>query len=824
MRTPKNRTRIFVGLIVVGLMCLLGVISQTSSATFNFVATRTDAPPTTLPCGSVPDEFPDPTGGGPFGIAAGADGNLWFTQMSNKIGQITPLGIVTEFTLPGADSPTRGITAGPDGNLWFTETDSDRTGRIGRITPTGEITEFTVRLGGIDFLGIGLEDIAAGPDGNLWFTGMNVNGDGIIGRITPTGNITEFGLPTQYSYPSGITAGPNGALELWFTEHGEGGNIGNGRNGRIGRITTDGVLTEYALPPTPNNTPIGPYDITAGPDGNLWFTETNSAQIGRITPAGIITEFAITFAGGSRPVGITAGPDGNLWFVEDGGRIGRITTAGVITEVYDLGSSSGLKGITVGPDGALWFTEHQANKIGRICPPPTDADGDGIPDDVDNCPAIANADQTDTDGDGTGDACDSDDDGDGVADDADNCPLTANADQLDTDSDGQGNACDSDDDGDGDPDTTDCAPLDPAVHSGATEIPYDGIDQDCNGFDLTDVDQDGHNATAAGGDDCNDSNAAIYPGATEVCDGLDNDCDGQIDEGFPNTDGDSQANCVDSDDDNDGVPDINDNCPLVVNPNQTDADNDGVGDACDPDYSQLSINDVAMTEGNKGTKNFTFTVTLSPARSVAVTVQYATANGTALSGSDYNSALGTLTIPAGNTSGIINLGVKGDTTPENDETFNINLSNATNAVINDGQGTGTIQNDDPASADLIISKSAPSGTFRPGDQISYTIAVTNNGPSPAQSVVMMDNLPSQVTFVSCGATNGGVCGVTGNNRTVTFATLASGATATITLVAQINAGVSGGTKIANTADVSGATPDPNTRNNTSKVTLTTARK
>jgi hypothetical protein len=46
----------------------------------------------------------------------------------------------------------------------------------------------------------------------------------------------------------------------------------------------------------------------------------------------------------------------------------------------------------------------------------------------------------------------------------------------------------------------------------------------------------------------------------------------------------------------------------------------------------------------------------------------------------------------------------------------------------------------------------------------------------------------------------------------------------ITLVAQINAGVAGGTKITNTADVSAATPDPNTRNNTSKVTLTTARK
>ena len=779
MRTPKNRTRIFVGLVMLGLICLLGLESQTSSATLNSSFTTTQDPPTTLPCGSAPDEFLDPTGGRPWGIATGPDGNLWFTQnSSNKIGQITPLGIVTEFTLPGSSSTTRGITAGPDGNVWFTENNPDRTARIGRITPAGVITEFTVRVGFPEGLGMAMDDIATGPDGNLWFTGNTVNGEGIIGRITPDGVITEFTISTAFSSPVGITAGPDGAL--WFTESGEGGNVGEGRNGRIGRITTAGVITQFALPATPNNTPIGPSDIITGPDGNLWFTESNTGKIGQITPQGIVTEFTIPFSGESRPGGITAGPDGNLWFVENGGRIGTITTAGVITQIYDLTPSSGLAGITLGPDGALWFTESDgtANEIGRICPPASDTDGDGVDDDVDNCPLVANADQTDTDDDGLGDACDTDDDNDGVADNNDNCPLTANVDQLDTDQDGQGNACDLDDDGDGDPDATDCAPLNPTIHLGAIE----------------------------------------------VCDGFDNDCDGLVDEGSTNTDGDGQADCVDSDDDNDGVPDTSDNCRLIVNPNQADADNDGVGDACDSDYSQISINDVAITEGNKGTKNLSFTVTLSSARPVAVTVQYATANGTALSGSDYNSASGTLTIPAGNTSGTINVGIKGDTTPENDESFSVNLINATNTVINDGQGTGTIQNDDPSSADLSINKSAPSGTYRAGDQISYEITVTNNGPSPAQAVVATDNLPSQLSFVSCGATSGGVCGGTGNNRTVTFGTLASGETATITLVAQINAGVGGGIKIANTADVTAATSDPNTRNNTSKFTITTGRR
>lgn len=71
----------------------------------------------------------------------------------------------------------------------------------------------------------------------------------------------------------------------------------------------------------------------------------------------------------------------------------------------------------------------------------TDIDADSIPNAIDNCPAIANADQIDTDNDGIGDACDDDDDNDGILDVNDNCPLVANPDQEDSDNDGVGNAC-----------------------------------------------------------------------------------------------------------------------------------------------------------------------------------------------------------------------------------------------------------------------------------------------------------------------------------------------------------------------------------------------
>jgi CSLREA domain-containing protein len=114
----------------------------------------------------------------------------------------------------------------------------------------------------------------------------------------------------------------------------------------------------------------------------------------------------------------------------------------------------------------------------------------------------------------------------------------------------------------------------------------------------------------------------------------------------------------------------------------------------DDSVPSLSVTDTSLVEGNSGTINATFTATLSAASSQSISVNYATAGGTATAGTDYTATSNTLTFAPGETSKTVNVSVIGDTLVEPNETFNFNLSNATNATIADGQGIGTITNDD----------------------------------------------------------------------------------------------------------------------------------
>jgi plastocyanin len=169
-----------------------------------------------------------------------------------------------------------------------------------------------------------------------------------------------------------------------------------------------------------------------------------------------------------------------------------------------------------------------------------------------------------------------DGDGDGIPDIADNCPFTFNPAQTDADGDAFGAACD-------------CNDFDVSIHPGATEIPDDGIDQDCNGADaitcFVDADLDGYGTTsgatiialdgvcdagageASNNIDCDDSDPLVNPGMTEICNGIDDDCDSQID--GPDNDGDGSGAACDCDD-----------ADNTIHPGATEIPDDGIDQDC----------------------------------------------------------------------------------------------------------------------------------------------------------------------------------------------------------------------------------------------------
>jgi hypothetical protein len=202
--------------------------------------------------------------------------------------------------------------------------------------------------------------------------------------------------------------------------------------------------------------------------------------------------------------------------------------------------------------------------------------------------------------------------------------------------------------------------------------------------------------------------------------------------------------------------------------------------AADWDKPFLTISNPTIKENNSGTNNLIFKVTLSTTSTQTITVNYATADNTATAGSDYIAKTGTLTFTPGQISQDIIISVNGDTAIEPDETFLINLSNPSNALITDNEGLGTITNDD-------------------GDDISVTLPIITLTISP-ESVTEDGTTNLVYTFTRTGVTTDaltvnytvegtatfdtdysqtGAASFTSTTGTVSFA--ANSATATVTI-------------------------------------------
>lgn len=157
----------------------------------------------------------------------------------------------------------------------------------------------------------------------------------------------------------------------------------------------------------------------------------------------------------------------------------------------------------------------------------------------------------------------------------------------------------------------------------------------------------------------------------------------------------------------------------------------GVGTIVDDDAG-LSVQGTSGYEGDSGTTDFTFTVTRNGNLQKAVTVDFATADGSAIAGEDYAPTAGTLTLPAGVTTARVSVPVVGDILVEPNETFTVVLSNPVNASIVAGTGTGTIINDDrgpEVSIDDVAVVEGDSGTT----DATYTVSLSRTSP---QTVVV----------------------------------------------------------------------------------------
>jgi streptogramin lyase len=278
--------------------------------------------------------IPTATIGSSSYITAGTDGKLYFTASNdNAIEQLNPAThVITAFPIPTAGLGPQFITTGADGNLYFTTSNANV---IEQLEPTTPVFIFKTFF--IPTANSGASGITSGPDNSLWFIESTANKIGQLNLATHV--VREFSIPNAIGGTSTITTGTDG--DLYFTEPGP---------NSIGQFNPITRKFRFLPIPVANS---GAADITTGPDGNLYFTEPGANEIGQLNPNEIgqlnpatplFTELVIPTAN-SGATGITAGPDGNVYFTE--------TTANKIGEVVISTTTATTTQLTAAPNPSI---------------------------------------------------------------------------------------------------------------------------------------------------------------------------------------------------------------------------------------------------------------------------------------------------------------------------------------------------------------------------------------------------------------------------------------------------------------------------------------
>lgn len=324
------------------------------------------------------------SGSGPMYLAFKADGTVWFTEQgTNSIGEMANANF-TEYAIPWSDNNSAtGITIGPDNHIWFTEfsgtnqnPSNSAGGSVGVFEPCdASFTEVVLAPPNASPVRSAPWNIVNGVDGNLWIADNasacpTCNGVATIGI---TNNLPTF-FENMTGEPVFVGNGPDG--NMWFTENTNNGSITSGGPSWIGKLSPQGaLLSQYPVYGMSNPLRTSAYlnGITQGPDGNVWFVDSNNGAIGYVQPSnGAVTILPQQGTGWMIDIvpGPTSGPYQNTLWVTDwrNGKIGYISTAATPGDQITWLTTPGTQpsGLTLGPDGNMWFAEHGSSRLAEF--------------------------------------------------------------------------------------------------------------------------------------------------------------------------------------------------------------------------------------------------------------------------------------------------------------------------------------------------------------------------------------------------------------------------------------------------------------------------